>query len=114
MTCGLPLAWIGNLLHSWCEKDSRLWTQTCSMKAPQAAGIIHSDFEKGYSCSNHVIYKDLVKYGSEGRIKDWTHLREEGKIYRVKDGDIRIPSFCLKINKWCQLGWKKKINPFGF
>ena len=55
------------------------------MKAPQAAGIIHSDFEKGFIRAVTMSYEDLVKYGSEKAVKEAGRLREEGKeIYRSR------------------------------
>ena len=56
--------------------------------APQAAGIIHSDFEKGFIRAVTMSYDDLIKYGSEKAVKEAGRLREEGKDYIVQDGDI--------------------------
>ena len=70
------------------EKEVRAWTFKCGMKAPQAAGIIHSDFEKGFIRAVTMSYDDLVKYGSEKAVKEAGRLREEGKEYIVQDGDI--------------------------
>ena len=70
------------------EKEVRAWTFKRGMKAPQAAGIIHSDFEKGFIRAVTMSYDDLVKYGSEKGVKEAGRLREEGKEYIVQDGDI--------------------------
>ena len=70
------------------EKEVRAWTFKRGMKAPQAAGIIHSDFEKGFIRAVAMSYDDLVKYGSEKAVKEAGRLREEGKEYVVQDGDI--------------------------
>ena len=70
------------------KKEFRAWTFKRGMKAPQAAGIIHSDFEKGFIRAVTMSYDDLVKYGSEKAVKEAGRLREEGKEYVVQDGDI--------------------------
>ena len=70
------------------EKEVRAWTFKRGMKAPQAAGIIHSDFEKGFIRAVTMSYDDLIKYGSEKAVKEAGRLREEGKEYVVQDGDI--------------------------
>ncbi|MDR2465293.1 MAG: DUF933 domain-containing protein, partial [Streptococcaceae bacterium] len=70
------------------EKEVRAWTFKRGMKAPQTAGIIHSDFEKGFIRAVTMSYDDLVQYGSERAVKEAGRLREEGKEYIVQDGDI--------------------------
>jgi GTP-binding protein YchF len=70
------------------EKEVRAWTITRGMKAPQAAGVIHSDFEKGFIRAEVMAYADFVKYGSESACRDAGRLRVEGKEYIVQDGDI--------------------------
>ena len=70
------------------EKEVRAWTFKRGIKAPQAAGIIHSDFEKGFIRAVTMSYDDLIKYGSEKAVKEAGRLREEGKDYIVQDGDI--------------------------
>ena len=70
------------------EKEVRAWTFKRGTKAPQAAGIIHSDFEKGFIRAVTMSYDDLVHYGSEKAVKEAGRLREEGKEYIVQDGDI--------------------------
>ena len=63
------------------------------MKAPQAAGIIHSDFERGFIRAEIYSYEDLIEFGSEAAIKSAGKLRSEGKEYIVKDGDIILFRF---------------------
>lgn len=69
-------------------QEVRAWTFKKGMSAPQCAGIIHSDFERGFIKAEVMSYEDLVKYGSEQACKDNGRLRIEGKDYIVKDGDI--------------------------
>ena len=68
-------------------KEVRAWTITEGTKAPQAAGVIHTDFEKGFIRAEVIAYDDFVKYGSESACRDVGKLRVEGKEYIVKDGD---------------------------
>ena len=70
------------------EKEVRAWTITKGTKAPQAAGKIHSDFEKGFIRAEVFHFNDLVKYKTEQAVKAAGLLRSEGKEYVVKDGDI--------------------------
>ena len=69
-------------------KESHAWTITKNTKAPQAAGKIHTDFEKGFIRAQIYNVEDLKKYGSEKAIRDAGRLRSEGKEYTVTDGDI--------------------------
>jgi len=69
-------------------KEVRAWTIPQNCKAPQAAGVIHTDFEKGFIKAEIYHYEDLMKYGSEAAVKEKGLLRLEGKEYVVKDGDI--------------------------
>jgi GTP-binding protein YchF len=69
-------------------KEVRAWTITRNMKAPQAAGVIHSDFEKGFIRAEVIAYDDFVALGSESACRDAGKLRVEGKEYIVKDGDL--------------------------
>ncbi|MGF3066436.1 redox-regulated ATPase YchF [Facklamia sp. P13055] len=75
------------------EKEVRAWTFKVGMKAPQAAGVIHSDFERGFIRAETMAYDDLVKYGSEQAVKEKGLYRSEGKEYIVKDGDIMLFRF---------------------
>ena len=70
------------------EKEVRAWTITRGMSAPQAAGVIHSDFEKGFIRAEVIKYPDFVQYGSEAACRDAGKLNIEGKEYLVTDGDI--------------------------
>lgn len=69
-------------------KEVRAWTINIGDTAPQAAGVIHSDFEKGFIRAEVIAYEDYVKYGSEAKVKEAGKLRVEGKEYIVKDGDV--------------------------
>lgn len=69
-------------------KEVKAWTIEQGTKAPQAAGVIHSDFERGFICAETYNYDDLVALGSEQKVKEKGLLRLEGKGYVVKDGDI--------------------------
>lgn len=70
------------------EKEARAWTITFGMTAPQAAGVIHSDFEKGFIRAEVIKYDDFVQYGTESACRDAGKLNIEGKDYIVADGDI--------------------------
>ena len=70
------------------EKEVRAWTIVKGMKAPQAAGVIHTDFEKGFIRAEVIKYEDFVQYGSEAAVKDAGKLGVEGKEYVVGDGDV--------------------------
>lgn len=70
------------------EKEVRAWTIHKGWTAPQAAGVIHSDFEKGFIKAEVVSYDDLVAAGSYAKVKDEGKLRLEGKDYVMQDGDI--------------------------
>ncbi|HSU61498.1 MAG TPA: redox-regulated ATPase YchF [Bryobacteraceae bacterium] len=70
------------------EKESRAWTIHAGDKAPQAAGVIHSDFEKSFISAECVSYDDLVTAGSFARARELGKLRTEGKEYVVQDGDV--------------------------
>lgn len=69
-------------------QEVRAWTIQEGWKAPQAAGVIHTDFEKGFIKAEVIAYDDFVKYGSEAACRDAGRLRIEGKEYVVKDGDV--------------------------
>jgi GTP-binding protein YchF len=69
-------------------KEVRAWTFHDGYKAPQCAGIIHSDFEKGFIRAEVFSYEDLVQYGTEAKVKEAGKFRVEGKEYIVRDGDI--------------------------
>ncbi len=69
-------------------KEVRAWTITSGMKAPQAAGVIHTDFEKGFIRAEVIKYNDFIELGSENACKEKGKLNVEGKDYVVQDGDI--------------------------
>ena len=75
------------------EKEVRAWTITKGTKAPQAAGKIHTDFEKGFIRAEVFHYDDLIKYKTEQAVKAAGLLRSEGKEYVVRDGDIMLFRF---------------------
>ena len=69
-------------------KEVRAWTINIGDSAPQAAGVIHTDFEKGFIRAEVIAYDDFVSYGSEAKVKEAGKMRVEGKEYIVKDGDV--------------------------
>jgi len=69
-------------------QEVRAWTIENGWKAPQAAAVIHTDFEKGFIKAEVIAYNDFVQYGSEAACREVGKLRIEGKEYLVKDGDI--------------------------
>lgn len=69
-------------------KEVRAWTINVGDTAPQAAGVIHSDFEKGFIRAEVIAYDDYVQYGTEAKVKEAGKFRVEGKEYIVKDGDV--------------------------
>ena len=75
------------------EKECRAWTFKKGMKAPQCAGIIHTDFEKGFIKAETYSYDDLMKYGTPQKVKEAGKVRLEGKDYVVQDGDIMVFRF---------------------
>jgi hypothetical protein len=70
------------------EKEVRAWTIKVGMTAPQAAGVIHTDFEKGFIRAEVIKYNDYVEFGSESACKDAGKLSVEGKEYVVENGDV--------------------------
>jgi len=74
-------------------KEARAWTITTGTKAPQAAGVIHSDFERGFIRAQTIAYDDFVTLGGESGAKEAGKARDEGKEYVVKDGDIMLFKF---------------------
>jgi GTP-binding protein YchF len=69
-------------------KEVRAWTFQDGFKAPQCAGVIHTDFERGFIKAEVFSYEDLIKFGSEAKVKEAGKFRVEGKEYVVQDGDI--------------------------
>ncbi|MCB9298371.1 MAG: redox-regulated ATPase YchF [Lewinellaceae bacterium] len=70
------------------EKEVRAWTIRRGWKAPAAAGVIHTDFEKGFIRAEVIKFDDYVKYGSENAVKEAGKMGVEGKEYVVQDGDV--------------------------
>ncbi len=68
--------------------ETRAWTITKGMNAPQAAGVIHSDFERGFICAETINWQDYLEYKGESGAKQAGKLRLEGKDYIVQDGDV--------------------------
>ncbi|MEO0939248.1 MAG: redox-regulated ATPase YchF [Pseudomonadota bacterium] len=69
-------------------KEARAWTIKSGTKAPQAAGVIHGDFEKGFIRAETIAYDDFIALGGEQAAKEAGKMRAEGKAYTVKDGDV--------------------------
>lgn len=69
-------------------QEVRAWTYLKGSKAPQCAGVIHTDFEKGFIRAEVIKYDDFIKYGSEAAVKEAGKMNVEGKDYVVQDGDI--------------------------
>lgn len=88
------IIWAGyaalDLVHYFTvgEDEVKCWTIRNGTKAPQAAGVIHSDFEKGFIAANTMKFTDYVEYGSETAVKAAGKHRVEGRAYVVNDGDI--------------------------
>ena len=70
------------------EKESRAWTIKNGTLAPQAAGKIHTDFEKGFIRAQTISYKDYIEFNGELGCKEKGRIRLEGKDYKVQDGDV--------------------------
>jgi ribosome-binding ATPase len=74
-------------------KEVRAWTITRGTKAPGAAGVIHTDFEKGFIRAQTIAYDDFIKFGGETGAKEAGKARDEGKDYVVQDGDVMLFKF---------------------
>jgi ribosome-binding ATPase len=70
------------------EQETRAWTIRAGDKAPAAAGVIHSDFERGFIAAETVHFDDLIRLGSQAKAREAGKLRIEGKEYVVQDGDV--------------------------
>lgn len=88
--------------------ECRAWTFKNGMTAPQCAGIIHSDLQKGFIRAETYSYEDIVKYKTELGVKEAGKLRVEGKEYVAKDGDI----FFFRFNVWWELDSQKIFISF--
>ena len=74
-------------------KEARAWTIPVGAKAPQAAGVIHGDFEKGFIKAEVISFEDYIASGGENGAKDAGKMRQEGKDYIVEDGDVILFRF---------------------
>jgi ribosome-binding ATPase YchF (GTP1/OBG family) len=70
------------------EKEVRAWTVRIGATGPQAAGVIHTDFERGYIRAQTIAFDDYIQFKGEQGAKDAGKMRSEGKEYVVKDGDV--------------------------
>jgi ribosome-binding ATPase YchF (GTP1/OBG family) len=74
-------------------KEARAWTVHRGARAPEAAGEIHTDFERGFIRAETIAFDDYVKFGGEAGARDAGKLRSEGKDYVVQDGDVMLFRF---------------------
>ncbi|KXZ43765.1 hypothetical protein GPECTOR_81g215 [Gonium pectorale] len=88
-----PAGGVGGGGGGVCEKETRAWTIRKGMTAPQAAGVIHTDFEKGFIRAETVAYDDYVKHNGYSGAKEAGALRLEGKEYVVQEGDVMLFRF---------------------
>ena len=70
------------------EKETKAWTIKRNSTAPDASAIIHTDFKKGFICAETTSYEDYIKYGGSKGAKENGKIRQEGKEYLIKDGDV--------------------------
>ena len=70
------------------KKEVRAWTVPIGASAPQAAGVLHTDFEHGFIRAEVINFNDYIQYGSESKVKEAGKMRVEGKAYTIKDGDV--------------------------
>lgn len=83
-------------LHSYFTagpKEVKAWTVRQNAKAPEAAGVIHTDFEKGFIRAEVISYEDYIKYNGELKAREAGRMRSEGKEYVVQDGDVMLFRF---------------------
>ncbi|MFZ2288929.1 MAG: DUF933 domain-containing protein [Halopseudomonas yangmingensis] len=71
-----------------CPKETRVWTIPQGAIAPQAVGVIHTDFERGFIKAEIVDFDDLDEYGNVAEARTHGKVRQEGKDYVMKDGDV--------------------------
>jgi ribosome-binding ATPase YchF (GTP1/OBG family) len=85
---------LGLVTYFTCgPKETRAWTITRGTRAPQAAAVIHNDFERGFIACETVAYDDYVAYRGESGAREAGRLRIEGKDYVVRDGDVLLFRF---------------------
>ena len=77
----------------------KAWCIRKGYKAPQAAGTIHTDFERGFICAEVMAYNDLHEAGNEAKVKALGKYRQEGKEYEVQDGDVIFFKFNVTAKK---------------
>jgi ribosome-binding ATPase YchF (GTP1/OBG family) len=70
------------------EKEVRAWTVPVGATAPEAAGKIHTDFQRGFICAEVYACQELFEFGTKNKLKESGKIRTEGKEYIVKDGDV--------------------------
>ena len=99
-TLGLRETGLARLIHAGYQllhlltfftigpKEARAWTVQNGAKAPNAAGVIHTDFERGFIRAETIAYHDFIETGGEQGAKDAGKMRAEGKEYLVQDGDV--------------------------
>ncbi|MEE8393448.1 MAG: DUF933 domain-containing protein, partial [Rhodospirillales bacterium] len=74
-------------------KEAHAWTVVSGAKAPQAAGVVHTDFERGFISAETVSYEDFVALGGENGAREAGRMRQEGRGYVVADGDVMLIRF---------------------
>ena len=81
-----------------------MWWDVCILYVDQAAGVIHSDFERGFIRAEIMSYEDLIEYGSSKAVKDKGLCRSEGKEYVMREGDVVLFRFNVWTNQllWCE------------
>ena len=75
------------------EKEVRAWTVPVGATAPQGAGVIHTDFERGFIAAETVAFADYVECGGEAGAREAARMRREGRDYIVRDGDVILFRF---------------------
>ena len=88
--------------------EVKAWTYHKGWKAPQCAGVIHTDFEKGFIRAEVIKYEDYIKYGSESAVREAGKLGIEGKDYVVQDGDIMH----FRFNVWSRFNSSLKLTEY--
>jgi hypothetical protein len=88
----------------WCERVQQ------GTKAPQAAGVIHTDFMNGFICAEVMAYADFKEHGSESAVKAAGKYRQEGKNYTVVDGDIMFFKVCRLSSSLLCVSFETKQN----
>ena len=89
-------------------KETRAWTIKNNSSAPEAAGIIHTDFQKGFIRAETISYDDYINFKSEQAAKDAGRMRVEGSDYIVRDGDV----FHFRFNVWLELNYERDYRNY--